>query len=147
MGCMSSKEDAPKKPEASKTVGGDDDKPEPIKKVKTNFSDINYTDPSTGRRDTVYAPSEVPEQRPSIVPEVPSEHRVSTTAGTGSPLANGAPLSNGALSGDGAGNGVVGGDVVGEQKMQTIGEGKGEAEAAKNEVPWDALSPGSKPVA
>jgi len=142
---MSSKEDTSKKPEVSKTVGGDDDKPQPIKKIKTNFSDINYTDPSTGRRDTVYAPSEVPEQRPSVVPEVPGEHRGS------SPLANGAPLSNGALSGDGAGNGVVGGEVVAEEKMQTIGEGKGEvdaeAEAAKSEVPWDALSPGSKPVA
>lgn len=132
MGCMSSKEDTAKNSESSKTVGGntsasasDTDKSQPMKKVQTNFSDVNYTDPSTGRRDTVYAPSEIPAQRPSVVSEVPSP-----------------PVANGAVSGDGVGNGILGGSVVGVD-----GDGTREVveEEGKEEVPWDALSPGSTP--
>lgn len=84
----------------------------------------------------MYAPSEVPAQRPSVVPEVAGEHRASAVAN-----GSGAPLTKGAVSGDGAGNVVVGGDVVGEEKAEVGGEG------VKSEVPWDALSPGSKAVA
>lgn len=81
----------------------------------------------------MYAPSEVPAQRPSVVPEVAATE-----------LANGDPLFKGAVSGDGVGNGVLGGGVVGEEKVRTgVGE---EVEDLKKEVPWDALSPGSKDV-
>lgn len=130
MGCIASKQDTGTKTpnQPSKTIGGtnnNNDKPQPIKKVQTNFSDVNYTDPSTGRRDTVYAPSEVPAQRPSVVSEGPSPPAVA----------------NGAVSGDGVGNGVLGGSVVGKVEGEVrAGDGEG-----KSEVSWDALSPGSTP--
>lgn len=63
MGCGSSKEDTPK-PTAQDTS----EQPQPIRKVRTNFSDINYDEPATQRRDTAYAPSEVP-RHPSTVAE------------------------------------------------------------------------------
>jgi len=110
----------------------------------------------------VYAPSEIP--RPSVVPEVPGEHKggVATSPGNGvvgggasagvtgsnqthtkppTTLESGAP--SGAVAGDGQGNGVVGGAVVGETGSGKVAEG--EVAPAQSEVPWDALSPGSKP--
>lgn len=63
MGCGGSKE--AKEPGNATTAAADtnDDKPIPIKKVRTNFSDIHYDEPAQGRRDTTYAPSEIPESR------------------------------------------------------------------------------------
>jgi hypothetical protein len=73
MGCGGSKEE--KKHAATSGMPVDKDKPQPIRKIRTNFSDVHYDEPASGRRDTVYAPSEVPEsRRPTEVREdaVPS---------------------------------------------------------------------------
>ncbi|TLD29982.1 hypothetical protein E2P81_ATG06635 [Venturia nashicola] len=139
MGCTSSKESS--HPTPSKPIGGannnnvnndkDKDNSQPVKTVRTNFSDVNYTDPASGRGDTAYALSEVPEaQRPSVVSEVSSP-----LPAAGSPSGVG-----GAVSGDGVGNGVLGGGVIGK----VDGEVGGRKEVM-GEVPWDALSPGSTP--
>ncbi|KAE9978613.1 hypothetical protein EG328_001374 [Venturia inaequalis] len=133
MGCTSSKEEEDGSPNPIVLGGGtnttdkEKEKSHPMmKKVQTNFSDVNYTEPATGRRDTVYAPSEVPEaQRPSVVSEVSG-----VLAGGG-----------GAVSGDGVRRGVVGGSVVGG--VEGIEGGDGDGEDVRREVPWDALSPGS----
>jgi hypothetical protein len=64
MGCGSSKE------EKNQAAASADNKPQPIRKVRTNFSDIHYDEPASRRRDTIYAPSEIPEsRRPTEVKE------------------------------------------------------------------------------
>lgn len=79
MGCGGSKEE--KKAAAAAAI----DKPQPIKKIRTNFSDINYDEPASARRETAYAPSEVPEsRRPTEIPE-----EAPTTAAASAPLKGG----------------------------------------------------------
>jgi len=60
MGCGGSKEE---KKSSSAPAVAVNDKPQPIKKIRTNFSDIHYDEPTSARRNTEYAPSEVPESR------------------------------------------------------------------------------------
>lgn len=86
MGCGSSKEDK-KVPSATTGSAEDPNKPQPIKKIRTNFSDVNYAEPASGRRDTVYAPSEVPEvsesRRPTEIKEEPPVPAVPISTGDG----------------------------------------------------------------
>lgn len=77
MGCGSSKEE-----QNPTTLPADADKPQPIKKIRTNFSDVNYAEPASARRETVYAPGEIPEsRRPTEVPEEPPVPAMSMVGG------------------------------------------------------------------
>ena len=82
MGCGGSKE------EKKAAAAAADDKPQPIKKIRTNFSDIHYDEPASGRRDTVYAPSEIPEsRRPTEIPEEQqAAAATAAAAGAGGPI-------------------------------------------------------------
>ncbi|KIW09201.1 uncharacterized protein PV09_00129 [Verruconis gallopava] len=86
MGCGGSKE--------NKTPA-DAEIQQPVRKVRTNFSDIHYDEPASGRRDTVYAPSEIPESRRPT--EIPEEGQASppaaTFVGTDGMLSPGSPAS------------------------------------------------------
>jgi hypothetical protein len=60
------------------------DKPQPVKKIRTNFSDINYDEPASARRETAYAPSEIPEsRRPTEVREEPPSPPVASVGADG----------------------------------------------------------------
>lgn len=82
MGCGSSKEDL-RVPSTAP-----EDKQQPIRKIRTNFSDVNYSEPSTVRRDTVYAPSEIPESRR------PTEVKAEPLVGDDGKLSPGTELSS-----------------------------------------------------
>lgn len=88
MGCGSSKDER---------VPAVDDKPQPIKKIRTNFSDVHYDEPASGRRDTVYAPSEIPEsRRPTEIKEEPaSPPAAPVTGGDGMLSPGSAPVTGG----------------------------------------------------
>jgi hypothetical protein len=90
MGCGGSKEEKKTAAEAA------EDKPQPIKKIRTNFSDVHYDEPASARRETNYAPSEVPDsRRPTEIPEEsPAVAPVKSGDGLlspGSPVSPGAP--------------------------------------------------------
>lgn len=96
MGCGGSKEE--KKEVAAAPVH---DKPQPIKKIRTNFSDVHYDEPASARRETVYAPSERPDsRRPTEIEEVPSPP-LASRAGDGllSPGIPGTPLTSPGVGG------------------------------------------------
>jgi hypothetical protein len=86
MGCGGSKE------EKKAATAAAEDKPQPIKKIRTNFSDVHYDEPASGRRETVYAPSEVPEsRRPTEIPE--ESPAVAPVKGADGMLSPGSPAS------------------------------------------------------
>lgn len=90
MGCGGSKEEK----KSSAAAAPADDKPQPIKKIRTNFSDIHYDEPASGRRDTTYAPSEVPDsRRPTEIPEEVPSPPAAAPKGADGMLSPGSPAS------------------------------------------------------
>ncbi|KIW41273.1 uncharacterized protein PV06_06846 [Exophiala oligosperma] len=64
----------------------------PIKKVQTNFSDVNYDQDSQQRRMTEYAPNETPRQYPPVQEQdgEDANQDLDPTAGSSRPLGSGA---------------------------------------------------------
>ena len=84
MGCGSSKLKGEKQADVT------EDAPQPIKKVQTNFSTIDYDAEGQGRRDTIVGPLEAVRQKPDAPPPLPlaeKEHNTPNAAVTPEPPA------------------------------------------------------------